>query len=413
MSGVAAAAGEGRSLAAYDDRPFFARALDHGLANGIIDSERLEAMRTDGAKGIVQIANYFGTAHLRTDLEEAMKRMVYLVSLYLEHRFDGHLVRAARSLQDNTFLSHSRGGSEMLKSLFAMPTDSTILDADEAADVREFLRARTLGAPWTVAEYRAHLASRSVHKAEIDAAFRLAEAMQVPGSALAGESAESVIKACLLTRIAGRAAGPLLDAAELKEFFRKLRRAKRRKPLPPDLLDDLPEEHRPVIARHLERIVARDLPRIADLKVPFNDLVREYHDAFHALALSHEVSDYDTLVTDEWRRVTRGMTDADAINTIFLCLAAGKAPKPVLTAAEAKTAIRAIRADGAAVKSVPEFIGRCAPHQMIEGLITQWEDEFLPEVIEALIIEDTDIDLAPLVRLLSQHCHIKAPAPRK
>ena len=108
-----------QALAAYDDRPYFARALDFGLKNGIIDSERLDSMRTDGAKGVVQIADYFGTAHLRNDLDEAVKRMVYLASLYLEHMSDGNLARAARSLQENTFLSHSRGGSQMFKTLFA------------------------------------------------------------------------------------------------------------------------------------------------------------------------------------------------------------------------------------------------------------------------------------------------------
>ena len=119
-----------QALTAYDDRPYFARALDHGLANGIIDADTLEAMRTDGPKGIVQIADYFGTAHLRFDLDEALLRMVYLASLYLEHISDGNLTRAARSLQEKTFLSHSRGGSQMLKSLFAMPSDSTIFEPE-------------------------------------------------------------------------------------------------------------------------------------------------------------------------------------------------------------------------------------------------------------------------------------------
>ena len=129
MTATWPAAAPSQSLATYDDRPFFARTLDYGLANGIIDSQKLDAMRTDGAKGVVQIADFFGTAHLRTDLDEAVKRMVYLASLYLEHISDGVLVRAARSLQEHTFLSHSRGGSEMLKRLFALPTDSSIQDA--------------------------------------------------------------------------------------------------------------------------------------------------------------------------------------------------------------------------------------------------------------------------------------------
>ena len=399
-----------QAVTAYDDRPYFARALDLGLKNGIIDSEKLDAMRTDGAKGIVQIADFFGTAHLRTDLDDAVKRMVYLASLYLEHMSDGNLMRAARSLQEHSFLSHSRGGSEMLKALFAMPTDSTIHEPVDPEGVREFLRARTLGDPWSVADYRARLAERSAYAAEIDAALWCADEMDLDRDTLSGESAESILDACLLTRIAGRVEGGLLGAQELKDFLKARRRSKKKAVLDPALLEDVPEQHREVLARHLTRIVAKDLPRIADMKVPFNDLVREYHDRFHTFSLSLDVSDYDALVTDEWRKVTRGKTDTDSMNTVFLCLAAGRPPKPEISTAEAKTAIRAIRQDGAAIKSVPLFIRRSAPHQMIDGLISLWEDEFFPEVIEQCILDDTGDALDPIVRFLAQHCHIKSPA---
>lgn len=402
-----------QALTTYDDRPYFARALDYGLANGIIDSEKLDAMRTDGAKGVVQIADFFGTAHLRTDLDDAVKRMVYLASLYLEHISDGQLVRAARSLQEHTFLSHSRGGSEMLKKLFAMPTDTLIQDPPEPEGVKEFLRARTLGDQWTVEQYRARLAERAACQAEIEAALWFADVMELPAETLGGESAESILDACLLTRIAGRTEGGLLDARELKAFLTAFRRAKKKSPVRKDLIDDVPDQHRAVIERHLKKMVAKDLPRIIDMKVAFNDLVREYHDRFHAFSLQLEVSDYDTMVTDEWRMVTNGKTDTDSMNTIFLCLVAGKAPKPEITATEAKAAMRAIRKDGAAAKSVPDFIGRCAPHQMIDGLIALWEDEFYPEVIEQLIIGDAGDAPEAMLRLLAQHCHVKAVATRR
>lgn len=398
------------AVAAYDERPYFARALDHGLKNGIIDSDKLDSMRAEGAKGIVQIADYFGTAHLRTDLDEALRRMVYLASLYLEHRSDGSLARAARSLRENTFLSHSRGGSQMLKALFAMPTDSIIHEPADPEDVKEFLRARTLADQWSTADYRARFAEREECEREINAALWFADAMKLPREALVGESAESVLDACLLTRIAGGTQGGLLGAKQIKDFLRAFRRAKK-KPLPGgELLEDVPEAHREVAQRELKRIVAKDLARIADPKVALDDLVREYHQRFHRFSLSIEVSDYDALVTDEWRRVTKGKTDTDSMNTVFLCLAAGKPPKPAITAAEARAAIRAMRTGGAAVRTVPEFIRRSAPHQMIDGLISLWEDEFYPEMIEQLILEDPDGALEPILRILAEHCHIKIPA---
>ena len=405
-----------QAVAAYDDRPYFARVLDHGLKNGLIDSEKLDAMRTEGAKGIVQIADFFGTAHLRTDLDEVLKRMVYLASLYLEHMSDGRLNRAARSLQENSFLSHSRGGSQMLKALYAMPTDSTIHEPAEPHDVREFLRVRTLAEQWSVAEYRARLAERQACLDEIDAALWFADVMALPRESLFGESAESILDACLLARVAGRYEGGLLSAQELKDFFKALRRSKKKPAVGEAVLEDVPDAHRPVAERHLKRIVAKDLPRIADTKIPFNDLVREYHDRFHHFTLSSEVSDYDTLVTDEWRKVTKGKTDTDSMNTVFLCLAAGKSPKPSITLAEAKAAVKAIRDDGAAAGTVPEFLRRCAPHQMVDGLLHLWEQEFYPEMIEQLILEDTHEDAASLeatLQVLAEHCHITRPTRKR
>lgn len=409
-----AAAAPVQALATYDDRPFFLRALDHGLANGLIDSEKLDAMRTDGAKGIVQIADFFGSSHLRTELEDAMKRMVYLASLYLEHTFDGHLPRAAWSLGEHTFLSHSRGGSHLLKGLFAMPTDSTILEPAGGEGEREFLRARTLGAgQWSVAEFRAQLAARQAHLTEIEAALWFADTLEVPREALSGESAESILNVCLLTRIAGRAEPGLLSAEELKAFLRKVRRAKKKPTLRKVLTADVPEAFRAPVDRALKRIASRDFPRMLDPEVAFADLVRDYHERFQALSVVSDVSDYDALVTDEWRRVTQGKTDTDSMNTVFLCLSTGLKPKPAISEAEAKKAIGVLRREGANLEAVPEFLHRSAPHQMIDGLIAQWEDEFVPEVIEDLQTGAEGEPIEPDLRLLAQHCHVKASAARR
>jgi hypothetical protein len=62
---------------------------------------------------------------------------------------------------------------------------------------------------------------------------------------------------------------------------------------------------------------------------------------------------------------------------------------------------------------VTEFILRCAPHQMIEGLVSLWEDEFRPEVIEDLILGSDDEVLDPLVRIIAQHCHVTSAVKKK
>ena len=88
----------GSGIALFDERPFFEKALAYGVAHGLIGAERIEALRTEAPKGMVQIARYFGTEYLRPDLEKARERIVNLVSLFLQDSCEGDLHRAAQAL---------------------------------------------------------------------------------------------------------------------------------------------------------------------------------------------------------------------------------------------------------------------------------------------------------------------------
>ena len=112
------------AVALHDARPFFEKALHYGVQHGLINSARLDAIRADAPKGMVQIARYFGSEYLRPELEKARARLVNLVSLSLEHSSGGDLRRAAEALRDHSFLSRSKGGSDLLKALIAMPQNS-------------------------------------------------------------------------------------------------------------------------------------------------------------------------------------------------------------------------------------------------------------------------------------------------
>ena len=114
----------GNALQLHDARPFFDKVLAHGVRRGIIDAERLATINADAPKGIVQIARYFGSEFLRPELEKARDRMVNMISLYLLETTGGDLDKAALSLRDNSLLSRSKGGSDMLKKLIAMPESS-------------------------------------------------------------------------------------------------------------------------------------------------------------------------------------------------------------------------------------------------------------------------------------------------
>ena len=59
------------ALTRVDDRPYFEKALRYGVDHGILTPADLIRIEADAPKGIVQIADHFGTAYLRIDLETA------------------------------------------------------------------------------------------------------------------------------------------------------------------------------------------------------------------------------------------------------------------------------------------------------------------------------------------------------
>ena len=104
-----------QTVALFDARPFFEKALAYGLQHNIIDQAKLAAIETEAPKGMVQIARYFGSEFLRPELERARERIINLVSLNLEHGSKGDLRKAAEALRDHSLLSRSKGASDMLK----------------------------------------------------------------------------------------------------------------------------------------------------------------------------------------------------------------------------------------------------------------------------------------------------------
>src|SRR5690606_13604546 len=96
------------SLATVDSSPYFERVLRYAIEQGLIDDVRLEAMKREGAKGIVQLAQFFSTAHLRPALESARTRLVTLVSLALEADSGRRMDTASRLLKEKSLLALSK-----------------------------------------------------------------------------------------------------------------------------------------------------------------------------------------------------------------------------------------------------------------------------------------------------------------
>ena len=380
------------SVAAFDGRQFFDKALSQGVRDGVITSGRLEILQDDFAKGIVQIANYFGTAHLRPELELAQHRMVRLVSLYLEEVSGGDLRLAACSLRDKTLLSHSKGGSEMLKRLHAMP-ESAVIGADPVTpdSQRAYLDEKTLSSAFTLEKYREELAKRQEIQRAIDFAYWLARKMGVGRGDV--DDADSLIRSAMLVLF--------VDKAEVKmpsrtNFVHLVKAAKSAKAKLDEnhlamFLKNEPEDFQKATRQAMARFVARDLPQIraagstAD-KLLYGEYVQSY---FVAESLDDDVREYNRLVAKEWERVTGGEADDPVVlATVFLLVATGLPPKPSMLLKDAKEVVRVFRSSGFDSQAVADFISAQAPEAMREDLLRFWSDDLQPEAEEALADSD-------------------------
>ncbi|MFZ4537941.1 hypothetical protein [Propionivibrio sp.] len=380
------------SLAAFDNRPYFDKALRYGVEQGIITPERLQIIQEEFAKGIVQIANYFGTAHLRPELELALQRMVNLISLYLEDMSGGNLEIAAASLCDKTFLSHSKGGSEMLKRLHAMP-DSTVIFGESASpeSQRAYLDDMTVAESISLAGYQSELAIRQGNQRMIDFSFWLAKKMGVSRSAI--DDADSLIRSTMLVIF--------VDQAELKPptrtaFVRLIKAAKSLKSKLDDsrlnaFLKNEPTEFQRLVRQAMDRFIEKDLPQIREPgstadKLLYGDCIQSY---FISESLDEDVREYDRLVAKEWDRVTRGEADDPAVlATVFFFVATGLPPKASMLLKEAKEVIRLFRTSGFNSQAVTDFVVNHAPEAIREDLQKSWTDDLKDEAEEQLADND-------------------------
>ena len=401
-------------LATFDDRPFFDKALRHGIEQGIISAERLQGITADFAKGIVQIAHYFGTAHLRPELELARHRMVNLISLYLEDISGGDLQIAANALRDKTFLSLSKGGSDMLRQLHAMP-DCTLVAGNPVTpeNQRAYLDEKTAANALPLAEYRAERVLRQEKRNVIDFSFWLAKRMGADVDDI--DDADALIRSAMLVIF--------VDKAELRmptrtAFVRLVKAAKSAKaPFDKNRLEaflkEAPIEFQQLARRSMDRFIRDDLPQI---RMPQNSADKLLHGAsgqpyFVSENLDEDVREYDRLVAREWDRVTRGKADDPAVlATVFLFVAAGLAPKAIMLLKEAKEIIRIVRVSGFDDRAVNGFIDEHAPEADRDDLRRFWSHDLKNEAAEQLADNDPNWPDVHMERALEYLRKTAAPA---
>ena len=380
------------ALAAFDHRPFFDKALHYGVARQIISSERVQAIAQDLAKGMVQIANYFGTAHLRPELDLALRRMVKLVSLYLEDVSAGDLEFAAQSLRDKTLLSLSKGGSEMLKRLHALPQDTVIGgECVSPESQRAYLDEITTSATFTLESYRAELGERQKNQLEIDFSLWLARKLGVSRHDV--DDAQALIRSAMLVLFVGKAELALPSRTAFVRLVKAARVAKAKldEARLTAFLNNEPPEFARLTRQAMASFIADDLMQLrasgvsAD-KLLYGDQAQSY---FVNASVDDDVREYDRLVAKQWDRVTRGEADDPAVlASVFLLLATGLPPKASLLLKDAKALTGSFRESGFNSLAVTDFIAGNAPEAMREDLQKFWEDDLKREAEQQLADSD-------------------------
>jgi hypothetical protein len=412
-----------QALQLHDARSFFERALVHGVQHGIVGADQIAAINEAAPKGMVQIARYFGSEFLRPELERARDRMVNMISLFLLESTNGDVTKAAIALRDNSLLSRSKGGSDMLKRLIAMPESSNFGMAGYADAETPLL------ALWTLrnhAEYRAELARRTAIGAAIDAAQWLAEQYNLDTDELeaAGADAEAVIRTGLLMQALNpkaMALGEWPNAASFEKLVTGLRKKQTPAPealrLPPGVptalrdamlaqctavLDDLHKLlHTKAVLRTLLRATGVFRSRYFLLDDPLAE-VDSYHRSLDAI--EDEGEEPPQPASKTWTKLTQDGDDEHSLLTLFLCLAAGAPKKTLLTAKTAASLVRKIRKTGLQPALVTDFIAAHAPGAFQPGYVTLW-NSFVQEAT-ATLTSDRDYQMHDALALLRRECSV-------
>jgi hypothetical protein len=411
------------SLSLYDSRPFFEKALQYGVQHGIISPAKLEAIETEAPKGMVQIARYFGSEYLRPEIEQAKLRIVNLISIYLEHSTGGNVQLAAESLRDNSFLSHSKAGSTLLKNLITLPQNSHFGMNERTEFTDEHI---PLLAKWTLRtlpEFQAELAKRQKVAAIVDAAIWLAEQLGFDEEQLeeAGMDAEAVIRTALLTLAAKNRKLP--DWAGFERLITLLRKkppAEVKKLLASTVIPkNLPDAFTAVVESVRKSVIA-DLPKLLDPELParklFNQTPAFMGRYFWVEDALSEVDTYEREVDDKhaariehssktWQKATQGHSDDSSLLTLFLTIAAGSKPFSLLTEKSATALIKKIRKSGIDTELPIAYIREHAPVAYQTDFCEMWQ-EFIADA-QSTLKSDFDYNLHDALALLRLQCNVE------
>jgi hypothetical protein len=394
-------------VALFDDRPFFEKAVAHGVQHGVLDQAKLDAIQTDAPKGMVQIARYFGSEFLRPELEKAKDRIVNMVSLTLQIQSGGDLRKAAEHLREHSFMSRSKAASDMLKALIVMPQNTHFGMNEHGGFSDKQIPQLAKWSMCNLAEYQAELAKRQQVAHVIDAAIWMADEFGLHADDLeeAGCDAEAVIRTALLAGATKHKEMP--DWVAFQKIIATLRKPSATKAINLAAPKNLPAEFK-VAVDHVRQSVEADLPKILDAKLTpqklFNQTPAFVGRYFWVEDGLSEVDHFDRQTSATWTKATGGHSDDSSLLTLFLCIATGSTGKTLLTEKTAATLIRKIRKSGLKAELATEFIQANAPAEHQDDYIDMWES-FIDDALVTLE-SDHDYKLHDALSLLRRECNV-------
>jgi hypothetical protein len=178
----------------------------------------------------------------------------------------------------------------------------------------------------------------------------------------------------------------------------------------------LPAEFRAVV-QELQQSVLADLPRILDESQPVRRVFAKDSDHHHPPLLcryfwledmASEMDHHDRAISRAWDKTTGGNCDDGSLLTLLVCVAAGAAPKTLLTEKGAAALVRKIQKAGAKPGFEPElarqYILDHAPAQYQEAYLQLWAD-FVDEA-QATLQSDSAFAQQDALALLRRECNV-------
>lgn len=373
-------------ITTIDKRPGFERALCHGLQQGLIDPARLDRLKTEGAKAIVQLAGFFDTAHQRPALEAARTRLLTLVSLTLDAESGGNLDAAARLLRERSLQALSRAGADRLRSLIRLPTDllllpTSSLDLQERAQLSKW----TLDEPMNYVRYLVERRRRETNLATLELAYTLAGHFGVSRDTVQGwhVGCESLFNSVLLSLFAEKTPRGFFSA----ERFTALHAAARRKrgstfARVETWQESLPPLQQRVFERARSDFLSRVLPLLKTHEA--TEILRD-QDRFCGLFFIEadgldEIGHRDHLTAQQWHKLTGGLgSHPDVQCTLLLRVAAGLPPSPGLRRKDALLLWQQHRQHGFDEAAVEHFIETRVPFEYQSDIRHLWQQDLGPE----------------------------------